>query len=386
MNRRVFSLRIGILLGLLLALTAGFAHASTLSQDIHVVSTTPATPTPTMTPIVIRTITTSVATTAPTGAVSVSSTPPGATVTIDGTSLGTTPFTLRTLPGGTHTLVLHLDGYEDVTDTLTIIPDSLVTKTYTLEPVTTVPTETSAIWVVTPVQTATTGQTVTTVPTLQTAAPVTTTLLPATGSITPVTTVTTTVPVLPVQIPVKAASIPNLCQYNAAAGTCSGICPLTGETCQITSASACGTGTPASQCGCVDTKSGVSMTAAGLAHAGTATGAPARNEVKPPAQDLVGSMVSAITGIFHQKPDMCRENASAYTRATTQSAALFAGNCTVNPFRTLLVFTSPTGSFVDTSAKDTNGYFVWDSADPRITSVVWQVSLFPFPESLDNWT
>ena len=100
-----------------------------------------ATTTPSLALVPIRTIpvvpvTTTAAPAAPqVGAVSISSTPSGASVTIDGTIMGATPFTLRTLTVGSHTLVMQMSGYLDYTDTIMIQADQLNQLSYTLTPV-----------------------------------------------------------------------------------------------------------------------------------------------------------------------------------------------------------------------------------------------------------
>ncbi|MGA2120902.1 MAG: PEGA domain-containing protein [Methanoregula sp.] len=70
-----------------------------------------------------------------TGAISISSAPSGASVVIDGTAMGTTPFTIRTLTAGSHSLVLQMNGYLDYTTSFTIQADQLNQQSYTLVPV-----------------------------------------------------------------------------------------------------------------------------------------------------------------------------------------------------------------------------------------------------------
>lgn len=77
-----------------------------------------------------------------TGYISIASTPSGASVTIDGSAMGTTPFTTRTISLGEHTLLLQMNGYQDLTATFTVTSDTLTKETYTLVPVTTAPTTT----------------------------------------------------------------------------------------------------------------------------------------------------------------------------------------------------------------------------------------------------
>lgn len=69
------------------------------------------------------------------GMISISSTPEGATVIIDGTTMGTTPYTIRTLIVGSHSLVLQMNGYLDYSTSFTIQSDQLNQQSYTLSPV-----------------------------------------------------------------------------------------------------------------------------------------------------------------------------------------------------------------------------------------------------------
>jgi hypothetical protein len=52
---------------------------------------------------------------AATGSLSVATTPPGALVLVDGIGKGTSPATISGLAPGTHTLVLKMNGFDDVT-------------------------------------------------------------------------------------------------------------------------------------------------------------------------------------------------------------------------------------------------------------------------------
>lgn len=90
----------------------------------------------TTSPISLVTTTT---TPVPYGALSVSSVPSGATVIIDGATAGTTPYTVRTLPEGTHSLTVRMTGYADVSDSVMITRDSRLEKSYTLLPLTPAP-------------------------------------------------------------------------------------------------------------------------------------------------------------------------------------------------------------------------------------------------------
>ena len=75
------------------------------------------------------------------GAVSIESSPSGATVSIDGTVMGATPYTIRTLSSGTHSVLLQLYGSNDYTGTFVIYTNELNPQSYTLTPVpvTTIP-------------------------------------------------------------------------------------------------------------------------------------------------------------------------------------------------------------------------------------------------------
>ena len=68
------------------------------------------------------------------GALSVISTPSGATVLIDGSSPGITPFTNTRVTTGAHTIVVKKAGYHEVTESITILPDTPTRLTYTLRP------------------------------------------------------------------------------------------------------------------------------------------------------------------------------------------------------------------------------------------------------------
>jgi hypothetical protein len=67
------------------------------------------------------------------GALSITSTPAGASVSVDGTSRGTTPVTLTGLSASTHTVRLSLQGYGDVTKTVTITAGGTNTLSVPLE-------------------------------------------------------------------------------------------------------------------------------------------------------------------------------------------------------------------------------------------------------------
>lgn len=68
------------------------------------------------------------------GALSVTTTPAGASVFIDGTERGISPVTIRDLSVGSHTLLLKLDGYQDLSAPVTIITGQTQTSTSTLLP------------------------------------------------------------------------------------------------------------------------------------------------------------------------------------------------------------------------------------------------------------
>lgn len=76
--------------------------------------------------------TTTTAATAAPGSLDISSEPSGATVTIDGTVRGTTPLSLSSIAAGDHTVVLSMDGYADLSSTITIPAGGTFTDTYTL--------------------------------------------------------------------------------------------------------------------------------------------------------------------------------------------------------------------------------------------------------------
>ena len=113
-----------VLLVCLSAHTAGMPPATTTTPSIIQVVRQP---------VVIIPVTTTP--TPSIGAVSISSIPSGATVIIDGTTLGTTPFTIRTLTVGSHSLLLQLSGYVDYTASFTVQADSIDQENYTLVPV-----------------------------------------------------------------------------------------------------------------------------------------------------------------------------------------------------------------------------------------------------------
>ncbi len=105
------------------------------------------------------------------GAVSIASSPSGATVIIDGATMGATPFTVRTLSVGSHSLVLQLYGYLDYSTTFVIAPDQLNQQSYTLTPVpvvVTTPIQVVAVKTPPPQTVSTTVTTLTTLTTVTT--------------------------------------------------------------------------------------------------------------------------------------------------------------------------------------------------------------------------
>jgi PEGA domain len=66
-----------------------------------------------------------------TGTLSVTTTPAGATIFIDGVQRGVSPATVPGLAPGSHTLVLMMNGYNDLTATVTITAGQ--TATYTTD-------------------------------------------------------------------------------------------------------------------------------------------------------------------------------------------------------------------------------------------------------------
>lgn len=63
------------------------------------------------------------------GALLVTTTPAGASISVDGVPRGISPATVSGLSPGSHTVLLHLDGYQDVSVPITIITGQ--TQTYT---------------------------------------------------------------------------------------------------------------------------------------------------------------------------------------------------------------------------------------------------------------
>jgi hypothetical protein len=335
------------------------------------------TPTPTPTaalivdrPVHVVTVTTAITTAVPTGAITINSIPSGAQMNIDGTVQGTTPFTIRTLTAGSHTLLLTKEGYQDYPASFTITADQLNQQTYTLIPLTTaVPTTLVPFSIPTTVTTM-----------------LTTTSLPVTQQ-TPLPVQTTPAPTR--QVPgYSLITQMNVCHYDSAASQCAGICPQTGKTCVQVNESTCGdaTGQGAVKCGCVNTTSPVSLSAAGLVRAAVVS----KTEYRPlyaTQKGPVESVIQLITGIVKKKQALNLTDPRAYTMETTQGLAVHAkGTCPADLFRTTLVYADSNSAFISTDTGSQKGTFSWDSADPRVRTAVWQVSVFPFKAGGSNWS
>jgi hypothetical protein len=315
-----------------------------------------------------------VTTTAAFGALQLNSVPSGTSVYVDGSLQGTTPVLLRTLSTGSHSITLKLNGYREYTKTVTIPGDGFLEETWTLEPLSPAMITTSAARRQVPAITTPTV-TLTTI-----------TRKPVIGTTTPepyrVAVPVTTVPILQ-----KSSFNANLCHYDTATAQCTGICPETGRKCQQVSESGCGEGKPSGtiKCGCVDPASRVSSVSAGLA-------IPQVNEIpgfiepEPREKGLADSLTGFATGIFKSKPEDLRSaDPRAYTMDTTLlTEAERSTVCPADMFHTVLAFEDPDSAFIDTGTGDQKGHFVWDSADPRIGSVVWQASILPFPPTSDK--
>ncbi len=208
--------------------------------------------------------------------------------------------------------------------------------------------------------------------------------------------VSTTTPV-PVQHPVIIPPNPSrqpvpvpldMCRYDPVKNQCNGICPQTGKTCMQIQESTCGdvTGPGAVKCGCVDTKLPVSLAASGLVRAAVNTQTGYRSYSAPP-KGAVESAVQILTGIVQKKPDLSSADARAYTMDTARPLAVLpSGICADDLFRTTLVFADSQTAFISTDTGSQKGTFSWDSADPRVRTAVWQVSIFPYPVSRENWS
>jgi hypothetical protein len=69
-----------------------------------------------------------------TGSLSVTTSPAGATVSIDGVQRGVSPATIPGLSAGSHTVLLKLGGYQDLSAPVTIVAGQTQTLTSTLSP------------------------------------------------------------------------------------------------------------------------------------------------------------------------------------------------------------------------------------------------------------
>jgi hypothetical protein len=323
------------------------------------------------------------------GSLSVTSNPSGATVIIDTTTLGATPFTTSSLSAGKHAVLLRMRGYADLTDTVTIIEGRAVTKTYTLTPlVAATPTPFSPIRIIPLTTTAVTGALTPLQRIISKPAP-------------PVTVPLTTIP-SPVQTFARTSLVPSgvqrvseeilVCHYDKGTGQCTGTCPLTGSSCQIIKTGACSSpdNPGAIACGCVNPRSRLSLLSSGLT---TRPVAVSHYAYTPPPASHKG-IVASITGFFSKiinimarKPDISTADPRAYTWETNRGiAARPEGICTNNSIPTILDFTNSSYAFINMEEGMARGWFEWDSADPRVRSAVWQVSVFPFPVSRSNWS
>ncbi|MGB9176770.1 MAG: PEGA domain-containing protein [Methanoregula sp.] len=70
------------------------------------------------------------------GALTVTTSPAGATIYIDGAQRGISPATIPRLFPGSHTLLLKLDGYQDLSAPVTITAGQTETVTFALSPLT----------------------------------------------------------------------------------------------------------------------------------------------------------------------------------------------------------------------------------------------------------
>jgi hypothetical protein len=71
---------------------------------------------------------------ASTGSLSVTTSPAGATISVDGVQRGISPATIPGLPAGSHTVLLKLAGYQDLSAPVTIVAGQTQTLTSTLAP------------------------------------------------------------------------------------------------------------------------------------------------------------------------------------------------------------------------------------------------------------
>jgi len=181
---------------------------------------------------------------------------------------------------------------------------------------------------------------------------------------------------------------PDLCHYDPAKNQCSGICPQTGKTCVQINESTCGDGAGPGpvKCGCVDKKSPASLAASGLARAVVVSQAGYR-PYSAPQKGIVDTVFQLVTGIVKKKPDLSSADPRAYTMDTSPAVGVKASNvCPADLFRTTLAFADRDTAFISTDTGSQKGSFSWNSADPRVRSAVWQVSVLPYPVSRENWS
>ncbi len=156
--------------------------------------------------------------------------------------------------------------------------------------------------------------------------------------------------------------------------------PVKDSTCGDTS------GLTAVKCGCVNTGSPVSLASAGLLN-GSVHSQTAYRTYQAPGKGPVGSILGFFTGLVNKKTDLSTADPRAYTRDTAQVVTARAtGVCPADLFRTTLVFADQNSAFINTGTGNQDGTFTWDSIDPRVRTVVWQVSIFPFPATGNNWS
>jgi len=323
------------------------------------------------------------------GSVSITGIPAGATVIADGGAIGTTPLSTSTLAAGQHTIVIRLSGYADYTTSVTVQPGTTVTVAYTLIPSRTaspVRLSTVPVPLVTGTSTPAPVRVQTPVPKFNLS-----TIPVPSATFTPGPMVTTFRPPSSAINLTNPVTSVNVCRIDTGTGQCGGICPVTGQSCRIVNQSACGrdSGSPTT-CGCVDTSSHLSAASAGLVHASvTAHYA----YPSPPASSRTG-VIGAITGFFakmvdtvEQKPSLDSADPRGFTLASSREMARPREDfCLDTSIPTVLAIIDTKGAFVNTEAGSQKEWFSWDSADPRVRSAIWQVSIFPFPVSRSNWS
>jgi PEGA domain len=320
---------------------------------------------------------------------SIASSPSGATVVLDGVTVGTTPYSTHALSAGQHSVILKKQGFEDYTTDVVTVTGTPVSKTYTLNPVvTTTPIPFSPIRII-PFTTTTVTETPT---------PSQRLIYRPGPAITVQSLVTPPVQQMPTRPPPAPSGVQRvsvevpLCQYDKGTGQCTGTCPLTGSSCQIIKTGACSSpdNPGAIACGCVNPRSRLSLLSSGLA---TRPVVVSHYAYSPPPASNKG-IVASITGFFSRiinivanKPDISTADPRAYTWETNRGIAARAeGICINNSIPTVLDFTNSSYAFINMEEGMARGWFEWDSADPRVRSAVWQVSVFPFPVSRSNWS